>query len=68
MYSKYEIDILLNNLITVYNEAMRPFYEESIYDSFIDNETFIRNRAKIGNIVHNRKKVQNFLNKQIENK
>jgi hypothetical protein len=54
--------------MVVYNTAMEPFYEESLYDSFIDNATFIRNRGKIGKIVHNRQKVQVFLNKQIQTK
>ena len=68
MYNKYKIDQLLKNLMVVYQNAMKPYYEESLYDNFIDNQTFERNKAKIGIIVHNRKKVQEFLKEQIEKK
>ena len=68
MYGKYKIDQLLKNLMVVYQLAMKPYYEESLYDNFIDNLTFERNKAKIGIIVHNRKKVQEFLKEQIEKK
>ena len=65
MFNQYEIEKIVSKLMVVYNHAMIPFYEESLYDNFIDNQTFERNKTKIGIIVGNRQKVQKFLNKLI---
>ena len=66
MFNQYEIEKIVSKLMVVYNKAMLPFYKESLYDNFIDNQTFERNKTKIGIIVHNRQKVQQFLTKLID--
>lgn len=47
MLSEYEIQILQARLSKLYSHSMKPFYEESRYDCFIDSETFEKNKQKI---------------------